>query len=98
MINKNEAKIEAWKAISDLFGNEYFRTHFEDSCESYPTDDDDDINFEYFMGFEADSSTHLWTVFARINVNRDTGVATFLDYKTPKGLRMDNPPKPVRLA
>lgn len=98
MINKYEARIEAWTLISELFGNEYFRRHFNDSCESYPTDDNDDAIFDYFMGFESDSSTKLWTVFARVSVNRETKEAHFLDYKTPDGRRMDNPPSPIRLA
>ena len=51
MINKNEARIEAWTIISELFGNDYFRKHFEGSCESYPTDDDDSIIFDYFIFF-----------------------------------------------
>lgn len=98
MINKNEAKVEAWMLISDLFGNDYFRSHFNGSCESYPPEDEDDVIYEYFLGFEADESTHLWTVFARVSVNRETKEAVFLDYKTPNGIRMENPPKPIRLA
>jgi len=98
MINKNEARIEAWTIISELFGNDYFRNHFEGSCESYPTDDDDSIIFDYFMGFESDSNTNLWTVFARVSVNRETKETHFLDYKMPDGKRMDNPPSPIRLA
>ena len=39
MINHDEAKVLAWKAISDLFGNDYFRSHFEGSCEAYPPQD-----------------------------------------------------------
>lgn len=98
MINKNEARIEAWTIISELFGNEYFRSHFEESCESYPADDDDNIIFDYFMGFESDINTNLWTVFARVSVNRETKETYFLDYKTPDGKRMENPLSPIRLA
>ena len=35
MITINEAKIEAWLAISNLFGSEYFRNNFENACSSY---------------------------------------------------------------
>ena len=97
MINENEARIEAWTIISELFGNDYFRSHFEGSCESYPTNDDDDVIFDYFMGFESDNNNQ-WSVFARVSVNRETREVHFLDYKTPGGKRMDNPPNPIRLA
>ena len=96
MINLYEAKIEAWLAISNLIGLEYFRNHFEDSCESYFDDAEKDIDYEYFIGFEGIGA--LWTVFARVSVNRETKEVTFLDYKTPDGKRMENPLKPIRFA
>jgi hypothetical protein len=98
MINIDEAKVLAWKAISDLFGNDYFRSHFEGSCESYPSDDVDGNIFKYFLGFDGDTSTDMWTVFAWVSVNRDTMETSFLDYKTPDGKRMENPPQPIRRA
>ncbi len=52
MINKEEAKIEAWMAIADLFGKDYFRRHFEGSCQAYPPETEDDVLYEYFLGFE----------------------------------------------
>lgn len=98
MINKSEAKAIAWLAIANLIGVEYFRAHFNDSCHSYPDEIYDDVNYEYFIGFEGDKSTGLWTVFARVNVNRKTEKVTFLDYRTPEGKRMESPIKPIRWA
>ncbi len=99
MINHDEAKVLAWKAISDLFGNDYFRSHFEGSCEAYPPQDYNEVIYEpYFLGFEGDSEKNLWTVFASVSVNRETQEVTFLDYKTPDGKRMENPPQPIRHA
>ena len=98
MINKIEAKILACGAIADLFGLEYFKSHIEDSCEAYPTEDYNDVEYEYFLGFEGDDETGIWTVFARVQVNRETKVCTFLDYKTPDGKRMKNPIKPTSFA
>ena len=77
---------------------DYFRAHIEKACESYPTDNYDDVDWEYFLGFEGDDETGLWTVFARVSVNRETEEVTFLDYKTPDGHRMDNPIKPTSFA
>ncbi len=93
MLNKDEAKVDAWGAIADLFGIEYFRSHFENACQAYPDDQYDDVEYEYFMGFE--SKDKAWTVFAKVSVKRDTMEVTFLDYKTPDGKRMENPPKPI---
>lgn len=98
MLNKYEAKVDAWIAIAKLIGEEYFREHFEGSCESYPTDDYDEVDYEYFLGFEGDKESGLWSVFARVSVNRETREVTFLDYKTPDGVRMENPIKPISFA
>lgn len=98
MINKEEAKVDAFVAIANLVGLDYFRAHIEKACESYPTDNYDDVDWEYFLGFEGDDETGLWTVFARVSVNRETEEVTFLDYKTPDGHRMDNPIKPTSFA
>lgn len=98
MINKEEARIDAWVSIAELMGKEYFREHFEGSCQAYPPDSDDDVEYEYFLGFEGDDETGLWTVFARVSVNRETRKVTFLDYKTPDGKRMENPLKPTSFA
>ncbi|MCM1578388.1 MAG: hypothetical protein NC078_06290 [Ruminococcus sp.] len=99
MINKDEAKVDAWSAIADIVGIEYFRTHFEGSCHSYPAENQDDVEYEYFIGFDDINDTdENWKVFARVSVNRETEKVTILDYKTPDGKRMDNPPKPVRFA
>ena len=93
MLNKDEAKVDAWGAIADLFGVDYFRAHFEDACQSYPDDQYDDVEYEYFLGFEGEEG--LWKVFAKVLVNRETKEVTFLDYKTPDGKRMENPIKPI---
>ncbi len=45
MLNKDEAKVDAWGAIADLFGVDYFRAHFEDACQSYPDDQYDDVEY-----------------------------------------------------
>lgn len=95
MINKATAAAIAYLAIADLVGRNYFRSHFKDVCHSYPTDDNEDIEYEYFMGFEGNDETGLWTVFARVAVNRETEKVTFLDYKLPNGKRMENPIKPT---
>ncbi len=96
MLNKDEAKVDAWGAIADLFGVDYFRAHFEDACQSYPDDQYDDVEYEYFMGFEGEEG--LWKVFAKVLVNRETKEVTFLDYRTPDGKRMENPIKPISFA
>ena len=98
MINKDEARVDAWVAIASKFGEEYFREHFEGSCQSYPPEENDDTEYEYFLGFEVDEKTGLWSVFARVSVNRETREVTFLDYKTPKGVRMEKPVKPISFA
>ena len=98
MINKTEAKIDALVAIANLVGIDYFRAHIENACESYPADEYDDMDYEYSLGFEGDDESGLWTVFARVSVNRKTEEVTFLDYKTPDGTRMENPIKPTSFA
>ena len=98
MINKEEAKMIATIEIADFFGLEYVREHLSEATQSFPTDDWDDIDYEYFLGFEGDTETNKWTVFARVTVNRETKVVTFLDYKTPDGKRMDNSIKPISFA
>lgn len=98
MLSKDEAKIVATIEIADFFGIEYVKSHLAESCECYPTDESNDIDYEYFLGFEGDDNTNKWTVFARVSVNRDTRKVTFLDYKTPEGKRMENPIKPTSFA
>ena len=95
MINKEEAKIEAWLAIAKLMGEDYFRQHFEGSCQAYPPTDVDEPLYEYFLGFEGDEKSGLWLVYALVLVDRETLQVQFLDYKTPDGIRMKNPPKPI---
>lgn len=95
MINSDEAKVFAWNAIAELFGLDYFREHFYESYQAFP-EDNGQIQYEYFMGFE--DKDDLWTVFARVEVNRETKQVVFLDYKCPDGKRMENPIKPVRLV
>jgi hypothetical protein len=95
MINKETATAIAYLAIADLVGHDYFRSHFNNVCHGYPSDEYDDVEYEYFMGFEGDDETGLWTVFARVSVNRETEKVTFLDYKLPNGKRMKNPIKPT---
>ena len=91
MLSKEEAKINACYAIAQLIGFDYFRNHIEHSCEAYS--DGDDVNMMYFLGFENEGE--LWSVFAKVNINRETREITFLDYKTPDGARMDNPISPI---
>jgi len=91
MLNNEEAKICACYAIAQLFGIEYFRSHVYEACEARSDGDDEDMM--YFLGFEGDGE--LWTVFAKVNVNRETREVTFLDYKTPEGKRMENPISPI---
>ena len=99
MINPYEARILAWKAIADKFGHDFFKSHFEGACEAYPSDEYvDSVEYEYFLGFEGDDSSGLWTVFARIVVNRETKEVVFLDYRMPDGHRMENPSKPIRFT
>ena len=52
MLTKEQAKVDAWLAIADLMGRDYFREHFEGSCHSYPDDKYDDVEYEYFIGFD----------------------------------------------
>ena len=98
MINKDEAKVDAWVAIADLVGRDYFKRNFDNSVQAYPDDQYDDVDYELFIGFETDDISGLWTVFAKVSVNRETEEVTFLDYKTPDGNRMDNPIKPISYA
>lgn len=98
MWNKDEAKIAALLFISDFFGKEYVKSHISDSCESYPSDGDNEVEYEYFLGFEGNDDTNNWSVFARVLVNRETKECSFLDYKTPDGIRMSNPIKPISFA
>ena len=95
MLNNYEAKTAACWAIAELFGLDYFKAHYETACESYPTENYDEIEYEYFLGFESDLEKGIWTVFARVMVNRSTKECVFLDYKTPDGKRMENPIKPT---
>ena len=98
MLNAEEAKIVATIKIGEFFGIDYVKNHLEGAGESYPPEENDDIDFEYFLGFEGDDKTGLWSVFARVSVNRETREVTFLDYKTPDGVRMENPIKPISFA
>ena len=91
MLTKFEAKIVASYAIAELFGLDYFKKHIENACEAIT--DGDSIDMMYFLGFEGDGK--LWTVFAKVSVNRETREVTFLDYKTPEGKRMENPIEPI---
>ena len=98
MWNKDEARVALLIFIAYFCGKEYVKAHLSDSCESYPTDNYDEVEDEYFIGFEGNDETNLWTVFARVLVNRETKECTFLDYKTPDGKRMENPIKPTSFA
>ena len=98
MLNIEEAKIDAWAAIANLMGIQYFRDHFAGSCGAYPSEENDDTEYEYFMGFEGSEVTNQWTVFARVSVNRETSEVKFPDYKTPDGMRMESPIKPISFA
>ena len=98
MLNKDEAKVLAWITIAELFGKDYFKSHFEGACGSYPSDEYDEVEYEYFLGFEGNDKTGNWTVFARVLINRETRECTFLDYRTPDGVRMENPIKPISFA
>ncbi len=98
MLNREEANIVAAIKIAEFFGIGYVKQNLAEACESYPTDDNDEIDYEYFLGFEGDEESGLWSVFARVSVNRETREVTFLDYKTPDGVRMENPIKPISFA
>ena len=98
MWNKDEAKVAALLFIADFFGKEYVKSHISDACESYPTDEYGEEDYEYFIGFEGNDDTNLWTVYARVLVNRKEKTCSFLDYKTPDGKRMENPIKPTSFA
>lgn len=93
MLTIGDAKAEAILTIVKLFGKEYVKNKFNDACIAFP--ESDDINYEYFCGFEGDVLTNKWNVFARVLVNRETGDTIFLDFKLPDGTRMKNPLKPV---
>lgn len=95
MLNRLEAKINACGAIAELFGIDYFKSHIEEACEALPSEENDDVDFEYFLGFEGNEETGLWTSFAKVLVNRETKECTFLDYRKPNGDRMENPIKPI---
>ena len=58
----------------------------------------DEVEYEYFLGFESDDTTNRWRVFARVLVDREKKECKFLDYKTPDGVRMENPIKPTSFA
>ena len=73
-------------------------TKEEAKIEAYPAESEDDTLYEYFLGFEGDEECNLWTVFARVIVNRETKEVKLLDYKTPNGTRMKNPIKPTSFA
>lgn len=98
MLNIVETQMLATIEIANLLGVEYVKAHLSDACRAYPPDSDDDVEYEYFLGFEGDDETGLWTVFARVSVNRETEKVTFLDYKTPDDKRMENPLKPTSFA
>jgi len=91
MLNKFESKIIACSAIADLLGIAYFKAHINDACEAFSGEES--IELMYFIGFEGIDD--YWTVFAKVNVNRETKEITFLDYKTPDGKRMENPISPI---
>ena len=96
MICKEEARMIAIIKIAELMGVDYFKKHRKEACEGYTIDDE--VEYEYFLGFEMHEVTKLWTVFARVSVNRETEEAIFLDYKTPDGHRMENPIKKTSFA
>jgi hypothetical protein len=98
MINKETATAIAYLAIADLVGRDYFRSHFNDVCHGYPSDEYYDVEYEYFMEFEGNDETGLWAAFTRVSVNRETEKVTILDYKLPNGKRMENPIKPTSFA
>lgn len=95
MLNEFDSKIIACGAIADVVGDEYFKQHYKDACEAYTEDSSETKYFEYFLGFEGDSESGNWNVFAKVLVDRETKEVSYLDYKTPNGKRMENPPKPI---
>ena len=97
MLSTFEAKMYACGAIAEVVGVDYFRSHIKEACQSYPTDEAE-VDYEYFLGFEGNEETGLWTVFGRVSVNRETEEVTMLDYKTPDGHRMENPVMPISFA
>lgn len=98
MINCDEAKVLAWKTISEVVGLDYFRANFETACEAQTPNNDDDPLFDYFLGFDGDDDSNKWSVFVKVVVNRETQTVEIMDYKTPDGIRMENPPHPISFA
>lgn len=96
MLSIGDTRAKAVLEMAKLFGREYIKANFKRACTAYP--ESEEVLYEYFCGFECDEDTNKWIVFARVLVNRESGEATFLDYKLPNGERMAKPIKPVRFA
>lgn len=97
MLSNNACRIKSILKIAELFGNEYVKENYHNSCTAY-TNDDNDEEYEFFCGFQSDNKTNKWLIFARVSVNRITEQVIFLDYKLPNGKRMEQPLKPVRCS
>ena len=97
MLTNNACKIKSILRIAELFGNEYVKENYPNSCIAYTVDNNNE-EYEFFCGFQGDDKTNEWIIFARISVNRMTEQVIFLDYKLPNGKRMEQPLKPVRCS
>lgn len=89
MMSRADAKAAGIIFIADLFGRDYVKRTFQKSCQAYP--DDDETDFEYFVGFESENDR--WSVYALVSVNRVTKEVSFLNYRLPNGETMPNPIK-----
>ena len=96
MISKNGAQICGFNLVGSIFPEDYLKNKYKNAC--CMISDEYNGEYEYFLGFDSDSSSHLWKVFASVSINADTGKAQFLDYRLPSGCRMKNPIKRVRLS
>ena len=96
MISKNGAQICGFNLIGSIFPADYLKENCKNA--GCMISDVYDGKYEYFLGFESDTKSHIWTVYASVSINADNGNAIFLDYRLPSGLRMKNPVKRVRLS
>lgn len=87
-----------WKTISEVVGLDYFRANFKSACEAQMPNNDGVLIFDYFLGFDGDDDSNKWSVFVKVVVNRETQVVEIMDYKTPDGIIMENPPYPISFA
>ncbi len=97
MLSKQNIAVKGILKTTEVFGKEYVRNNYKKmKCEAISSPYDGN-SARYFIAFEGDGETNLWTVFACVEV-LESGEARMLDYKLPDGTRMHNPIEPIRLA